>query len=61
MLLEHAADDRRNFAQPCLIDKVADHPVLEPFDAETTERPSDDSELAEVFKQTYSGPKEMYA
>ena len=23
------ADDRRNFAQPCLMNKVADHPILE--------------------------------
>jgi uncharacterized membrane protein len=28
-------DDRRNFAQPCLIDKVAEHPILDglPWDA----------------------------
>ena len=24
-----SGDDRRNFAQPCLIDKVADHPILD--------------------------------
>lgn len=24
-----SCDDRRNYAQPCLIDKVADHPILE--------------------------------
>jgi len=40
---------------------VADHIVPEPYDAETTERPTDDPELAEVFKETYSGPKELYA
>ena len=29
------SDDRRNFAQPCLINKVADHPILDglPWDA----------------------------
>ena len=40
---------------------VADHPVPEPYDAETSERPSDDAELAGMFKETYSGPKELYA
>ena len=40
---------------------VADHAVPEPYDAETTERPTDDPELAAVFEETYSSPKELYA
>jgi putative ABC transport system ATP-binding protein len=39
---------------------VTDRKVVNPYDAETTERPSDDPELEEAFRETYSGKKELY-
>lgn len=36
---------------------VGDHRVPDPYDAETTERPSEDPELEAMFKATYSGGK----
>ncbi len=39
---------------------VADHHVPHPYDAATTERPTDDPELEEMFKQTYTGTKEQF-
>src|SRR5262245_16311710 len=39
---------------------VADHKVPNPYDAETTERPSEDPELEAMFKATFSGVKELY-
>ncbi len=40
---------------------VADHHVPNPYDAATTERPTDDPELEAMFKQTYSETKEQVA
>jgi ABC-type sulfate/molybdate transport systems ATPase subunit len=37
---------------------VTDRAVPNPFDAETTERPSDDPELEQMFKETYTTRKE---
>jgi putative ABC transport system ATP-binding protein len=39
---------------------VADHRVPNPYDAATTERPTDDPELEAVFKETYAGTKEQF-
>ncbi|HVO44046.1 MAG TPA: ABC transporter ATP-binding protein [Aggregatilineales bacterium] len=38
---------------------VADHRVPNPYDAATTERPTDDAELEMVFKENYPDPKEQ--
>jgi putative ABC transport system ATP-binding protein len=40
---------------------ITDRKVPDPYDAATTERPSDDPELEAMFKEAYSGAKELYA
>jgi putative ABC transport system ATP-binding protein len=40
---------------------VTDRHVPDPYDAATTERPSDDPEIEAMFKETYTAPKELFA